>query len=873
MPHGVHKSKRPSGHQQRKAKEAKIKSIKTLAGSMLQYVKRPEDGQGSSKDPACQSPLHEADSSDAFASMHSAEEQEVEMTESDAEVQEMEMAESEAEESSESDSSHSHYTGKEMSTIQEKDFQMLSDVSFWEMPVQDHVRVEIIKQGSASFQNKEGPFSVAKRQDAKATTKGHVRQLSKEWFYKVMPNGEKILRSWMVYSPVIENLYCFCCRLFAICTLDTTSKFVSGFQKWWKLSPKVHNHETSEEHLNCLEKWKTLAAGLRLHQTIDAGVITVMEIEKKKWRDILHRLLDITLFLAKQNLAFRSHKEDECSFNKGNFLEMVEMLSKYDSVLKEHLIRLKRSTSKLKVSVSYLSPQTQNEFIRVLANHMKEKIVMDIKSAKYFGIMFDSTPDISHTDQMSEVIRYVNIKNRKVEVKEAFLGFFPLKGKKASDLSLDILKKLESDGLDIMMCRAQGYDNAATMAGIHGGVQSIIREKNKKAIFNGCVDHSLNLCGQHSFAENASCVTFFGTLQSMFSFFAASTHRWDVLIHHTGVSVKRLSTTRWSAHHAAVKPVKEKFDLFVSAIEALCDTCENLDTRGAAECLLPAVCDFTFLCYLYFWGHVLQEVDVTQQYLQTKGLSLDKVVTKLESLRIFLFEERSHLVEHAIEQAHLKCKDHGISVERRARFKKRMAGEQARDAGGISLQDENKRAMLECIDRFHSELQIRLRAIMEVAAMFEAVQAKSLILETEEKLKVSIPKLTTFYDEISESELLSEIPRLRRHLKAAKINLEEVKDWSALQVLTFIAEWDFTESLPTLSLCLKIFLTICVSVASCERSFSKLKLIKNYLRSTMGQARLSDLAMLSVESELAKCIDFDEVVHNFAAVKARKAKF
>ncbi|XP_073491308.1 uncharacterized protein [Aquarana catesbeiana] len=622
---------------------------------------------------------------------------------------------------------------------------MLSDVSFWEISVQDHVRVEIIKQGSASFKNKEGPFSVAKRQDAKAATKGYVRQLSKEWFYKVMPNGEKILRSWMVYSPVSENLYCFCCRLFAVCTLDTTSKFVTGFQKWWKLSPKVHNHETSEEHLNCLEKWKTLAAGLRLHQTIDAGAITVMEIEKKKWRDILHRLLDITLFLAKQNLAFRGHKEDECSFNKGNFLEMVEMLSKYDSVLKEHLIRLKQSTCKLKVSVSYLSPQTQNEFISVLANHMKEKIVMDIKSAKYFGIMFDSTPDISHTDQMSKVIRYVNIKNRKVQVKEVFLGFFPLKGKKAADLSLDILKKLESDGLDIMMCRAQGYDNTATMAGIHGGVQSIIMEKNKKAIFNGC-------------------------------------------------------------------------------------------------------------------------------YLQTKGLSLDKVVTKLESLRLFLYEERSHLVEYAITQAHLKAKEHGIAVERRARFKKRMAGEQARDAGGIRLQDEDKRAMLECIDRFHYELQIRLRAIMEVAAMFEAVQAKSLIYETEEKLKVSIPKLTTFYDKISESELLIEIPRLRRHLKAAKINLEEVKDWSALQVLTFIAEWDFIESLPTLSLCLKIFLRICVSVASCERSFSKLKLIKNYLRSTMGQARLSDLAILSVESELAKCIDFD-VVHNFAAVKARKAKF
>ena len=138
------------------------------------------------------------------------------------------------------------------------------------------------------------------------------------------------------------------------------------------------------------------------------------------------------------------------------------------------------------------------------------------------------------------------------------------------------------------------------MSGSHGGVQAILKRKNTKAIFNGCVDHSVNLCGQHSFAGNASCITFFGTLERMFTFFAASTHRWDVLIEHTGMSVKRLSTTQWSAHHAGVEPVKDKFDECVAAIEALCDLRENFDTRGTAQ----GLCDFTFLCYLYFWADI-----------------------------------------------------------------------------------------------------------------------------------------------------------------------------------------------------------------------------------------------------------------------------
>lgn len=64
-----------------------------------------------------------------------------------------------------------------------------------------------------------------------------------------------------------------------------------------------------------------------------------------------------------------------------------------------------------------------------------------------------------------------------------------------------------------------------------------------------------------------------------------------------------------------------------------------------------------------------------------------------------------------------------------------------------------------------------------------------------------------------------------------------------------------------------------MSVASCERSISKLKLIKNYLRSIMGQSRLSDLALLSIESETVKDIDFDEVIDRFAALKTRKGKF
>jgi hypothetical protein len=65
-------------------------------------------------------------------------------------------------------------------------------------------------------------------------------------------------------------------------------------------------------------------------------------------------------------------------------------------------------------------------------------------------------------------------------------------------------------------------------------------------------------------------------------------------------------------------------------------------------------------------------------------------------------------------------------------------------------------------------------------------------------------------------------------------------------------------------------LTIPVTDASNERSFSKLKLIKTYMRSIMTQERRSSLAVLSGENSMAQNLDFDDIISSFAEIKARK---
>ena len=77
---------------------------------------------------------------------------------------------------------------------------------------------------------------------------------------------------------------------------------------------------------------------------------------------------------------------------------------------------------------------------------------------------------------------------------------------------------------------------------------------------------------------------------------------------------------------------------------------------------------------------------------------------------------------------------------------------------------------------------------------------------------------------------------------------------------------------PIIDILFRLFLILPPTSVSCERSFSKLKLIKNYLRNTMAQDRLCHLSILSIEKNFVKNINFDDIIDQFAEMKSRKMK-
>jgi len=91
---------------------------------------------------------------------------------------------------------------------------------------------------------------------------------------------------------------------------------------------------------------------------------------------------------------------------------------------------------------------------------------------------------------------------------------------------------------------------------------------------------------------------------------------------------------------------------------------------------------------------------------------------------------------------------------------------------------------------------------------------------------------------------------------------------SAPDILQFVTTVD---CYPNVSIAYRILLTVPVTVASAERSFSKLKLLRNCLRTTMLQERLNGLAMCSIEKDILDNIDLDTIINDFASRNARRS--
>lgn len=219
--------------------------------------------------------------------------------------------------------------------------------------------------------------------------------------------------TWIAGCVDDSKLFCWPCLLFST---DSSSVWVKkGYSDLNNLHTALQRHGKTGAHI---ESVLTLTEFGKSRIDLALDVQLRINIEKhnaavKKNRKILKRLINVTCFLACQELAFRGHDERVNSLNRGNYVELVHFLADYDNFTKEHLDNW--------TVFSGLSSDTQNDIIAGTANVLLSAMQKEISEANFIAILLDETSDVSKRSQLSTVIRYVN--NSTGTVEERFIGF------------------------------------------------------------------------------------------------------------------------------------------------------------------------------------------------------------------------------------------------------------------------------------------------------------------------------------------------------------------------------------------------------------------------------------------------------------------
>ncbi|KAJ8023165.1 Zinc finger MYM-type protein 1 [Holothuria leucospilota] len=278
-------------------------------------------------------------------------------------------------------------------------------------------------------------------------------------------------------------------------------------------------------------------------------------MQVKKNHRFLEEVIITILFLARQGLAFRGHREGDDSDNRGNYLELLQLRARDNALISEGLN-----------NKTYTSHVIQDEIISILGMEVRNIIVQEIQSMKpsFYTIMMDETRDISRKEQVSLCVKYVTKDMKKVH--ERFLG------SEASSTTCEAL-------------------------------YSLLKGKYPMALTIHCYAHLLNLVLVDWSKEVPAVKTCLDMVQELYTFVTGSFKRNATFeniqrqLNDGGkkTTLKPLSDSRWSCRADALKVICQEFKAILETTENITTEDTNPKSRAEAEALLMKVATFDFV--------------------------------------------------------------------------------------------------------------------------------------------------------------------------------------------------------------------------------------------------------------------------------------
>ncbi|KAL4131234.1 hypothetical protein QTP88_008575 [Uroleucon formosanum] len=575
---------------------------------------------------------------------------------------------------------------------------------------------------------------------------------------------------------------------------------------------------------------------------------------------------------AIHNDAFRGTTDVLFAKGNGKFLCIIVMLAKFDPIMEEHLRRIKDEETR----VHYLSHDIQDELIQIMANEIRQKIISLIKVAKYFTVVMDCTPDIGHQEQLTILIRIVNMGESNESdptIQEYFLDFVDVNSTTRLNLSEILIKQLELYNINIGDCRGQAYDNGSNMVGKYQGVQTRISNINPRAFFTPCAAHSLNLVLCDAAQNSPRAISFFGSVRRVYTLFSASTNRWSIIQKHCKLfTVKQWSDTRWESRLNSVKALRLQFPHIIEALEEVYETANDLMAKSEANSLLNEISSYEFILSLVIWYDILEKVNIVSKSLQSQNMEISistkmvyGILEHLKQYRITGFDSAKNIANKLTSEIDIPV----IFKCCRIRKKKKMFSYEHNDEPILNEEDRFRiNYFLVVINEAIESINKRFHQLESYSNNFGFLYqiGKVKNMEEDELRKYCKDLHLVLFDgdqnDLEGLDLYSELLIFRMMID---------DNTTPLKALSILKKTN--GSFPNISIALRIMLTIPVTSACAERSFSKLKLIKTYLRNKLSQDKLSDLALISIEQEISNNIDYQNLLETFASKKSRKKCF
>ncbi|KAM6553414.1 hypothetical protein CsatB_014176 [Cannabis sativa] len=742
----------------------------------------------------------------------------------------------------------------------------------WEYPPEkrDEVRRAYIKAG---------PYQIILSSYQKSE-EAHSRSFQSSWF--------KLFPSWLEYSPKVDAAFCLPCFLFhskdAPPRLDAFT--INGFRSWKKVRGKncaflAHiGDDINSPHRNS-EK----AVADLMNQPIHIGRrfanFTSQEIADNRLR--LKTSIEGIRWLAFQACPFRGHNESKTSINRGNFLELLSFITSYNDKVAEVLDKAPRNAT-------YTSPTTQKQILHVLGNKVRNAIREEIGDAK-FSVIVDEARDESKKEQMSIVLRFVD---KDGYVQERFFGLIHVKDTAAITLKEGIFSILSNYSLDVQSIRGQGYDGASNMRGQWNGLQALISSECPYAYYVHCFAHRLQLALVAASREVIPVHQFFTKLNSIVNIVGASCKRNDQLkaAYATNIahlleidelesgkglnqigSLQRAGDTRWSSH---LKSISSLIKMFSATCEVLLNIIEDGTTfaqRGDADAAYESLTSFEFVFILHLMKKILEISNILCQALQLQSQDILNAMHLVSSTKTLIQKLREDGWDELVYEVKSFCERVNIPV---LDFNAHYTTKRGRSRG---QQDAITVEHYYRVDLFNSVIDFQLQELnnkfnnntVELLILSSALDPRE--MHTSFRIDDICKLVQKFYPrDFTEYEMV----QLRTQFEHFA-HVRELPDFAVLETISDLCQWLVktrkAEIFPIVYKVITLILTLPVSTATTERSFSAMNIVKTTLRNKMEDEFLSDCLLVYIEKEIAKKFSIDSLIDDFRDMQERRSVF